>query len=58
VDRIVLYFAPKLIGGSDAPGILAGAGIASIAGAVPLELRAVDRLGDDVKVVADVHRDR
>jgi diaminohydroxyphosphoribosylaminopyrimidine deaminase / 5-amino-6-(5-phosphoribosylamino)uracil reductase len=58
VDRLVLYVAPKLIGGVDAPGVLAGEGVASIADAIPLGIRSIEPLGDDLKVVADVHRDR
>jgi diaminohydroxyphosphoribosylaminopyrimidine deaminase/5-amino-6-(5-phosphoribosylamino)uracil reductase len=57
VDRLVLYLAPKLIGGRDAPGVLGGEGIASIADVLLVQIRAVTRIGDDVKVVADVHRD-
>lgn len=58
VDRLVVYLAPKLIGGIDAPGVLGGAGIGSIGEAVPLTLRSIERLGGDLKVVADVHRHR
>jgi diaminohydroxyphosphoribosylaminopyrimidine deaminase/5-amino-6-(5-phosphoribosylamino)uracil reductase len=58
VDRVVLYLAPKLIGGTDAPGVLGGPGIATITDAMPLEIRSIERLGEDLKVVADVHRDR
>jgi diaminohydroxyphosphoribosylaminopyrimidine deaminase/5-amino-6-(5-phosphoribosylamino)uracil reductase len=57
VDRFVVYFAPKLLGGESAPGILGGKGFESLADAVPLEIRSVERIGDDLKVVADVHRD-
>ena len=56
VDRLVLYLAPKLIGGVDAPGVLGGAGIRGIAEALPVSLRSIERVGDDVKMVADVHR--
>jgi diaminohydroxyphosphoribosylaminopyrimidine deaminase/5-amino-6-(5-phosphoribosylamino)uracil reductase len=58
VDRIVLYVAPKLIGGHGAAGWLGGAGVPSIGRAVPVEIVSVDRIGADLKVVADVHRDR
>jgi diaminohydroxyphosphoribosylaminopyrimidine deaminase/5-amino-6-(5-phosphoribosylamino)uracil reductase len=58
VDRFVLYLAPKLIGGTEAPGILGGRGIGTIAEALAVEIVAVETLGDDLKVVADVHRDR
>jgi diaminohydroxyphosphoribosylaminopyrimidine deaminase/5-amino-6-(5-phosphoribosylamino)uracil reductase len=58
VDRFVLYLAPKLIGGERAPGVLGGEGITTITGALPVQIRSIARIGDDVKVVADVHRDR
>jgi diaminohydroxyphosphoribosylaminopyrimidine deaminase/5-amino-6-(5-phosphoribosylamino)uracil reductase len=58
VDRLVLYIAPKLIGGTDAPGVLGGAGAGSIDEAVPLTIRSTERLGVDLKVMADVHRHR
>ncbi len=58
VDRVVVYLAPKLIGGRDAPGVLGGGGLAPIASAVPLQIRSFERLGDDLRVEADVHRDR
>ena len=58
VDEVVLYLAPKLVGGADAPGLLGGAGFAPIAEALELEIRSVERIGSDVKVVADVHRHR
>jgi diaminohydroxyphosphoribosylaminopyrimidine deaminase/5-amino-6-(5-phosphoribosylamino)uracil reductase len=57
VDRLVLYLAPRLVGGG-APGILEGPGISSLSGALPLEIVEVARVGQDVKVVADVHGDR
>lgn len=58
VDRIVLHLAPKLIGGTDAPGVLEGRGVGAIGDAVPLSIRSIERLGEDLAVVADVHRDR
>jgi len=58
VDEVVVYLAPKLIGGRDAPGALGGAGFAPVSEALDLEIRSIARLGPDVKVVADVHRDR
>ena len=58
VDRIVLYVAPKLVGGERAVGVLAGRGVATIADALPVDIRRVERVGEDLKVVADVHRDR
>ncbi|HXF37447.1 MAG TPA: bifunctional diaminohydroxyphosphoribosylaminopyrimidine deaminase/5-amino-6-(5-phosphoribosylamino)uracil reductase RibD [Actinomycetota bacterium] len=58
VDRVVLYLAPRLLGGIDAPGALGGAGFAPVGEAVELAIRSVERVGGDLKVEADVHRDR
>jgi diaminohydroxyphosphoribosylaminopyrimidine deaminase / 5-amino-6-(5-phosphoribosylamino)uracil reductase len=58
VDRVVLYLAPKLVGGAKAPGVLMGEGFAPIAEAAPLRIVNVERIGDDLRVEADVHRDR
>ena len=58
VDKLILYLAPKLVGGEHAPGILGGTGVARIEEAIDLELGAVDRVGADLKVEAYVHRDR
>jgi diaminohydroxyphosphoribosylaminopyrimidine deaminase/5-amino-6-(5-phosphoribosylamino)uracil reductase len=52
VDRFVFYVAPKVIGGQGAASAVGGDGIASIAEAVPLEIEAVDRIGEDLRVLA------
>jgi diaminohydroxyphosphoribosylaminopyrimidine deaminase / 5-amino-6-(5-phosphoribosylamino)uracil reductase len=57
IDRVVLYLAPKLIGGAQAPGVLMGEGFAPIGRAVGLRIVSVERIGDDLKVEADVHGD-
>jgi diaminohydroxyphosphoribosylaminopyrimidine deaminase/5-amino-6-(5-phosphoribosylamino)uracil reductase len=58
VDKVVVYLAPKLIGGVDAPTMLGGRGFAPISSAVRLRVRSFDPIGEDLKVEADVHRDR
>ncbi|HXF72630.1 MAG TPA: dihydrofolate reductase family protein, partial [Actinomycetota bacterium] len=58
VDRVVLYLAPKLLGGAAAPGALAGEGFAPVGEAVRLRIIGVRRVGEDLRVEADVHRDR
>lgn len=58
VDEIVVFFAPKLLGGAEAPGIVGGRGFDTLVDAQQLDITAVERLGPDLKVVADVHRDR
>ena len=57
-DRIVLYLAPKVIGGAAAGGVVGGDGFAPVDAALPLRFERVERIGPDLKVVADVHRDR
>jgi diaminohydroxyphosphoribosylaminopyrimidine deaminase / 5-amino-6-(5-phosphoribosylamino)uracil reductase len=51
-DRLVWYLAPLAIGGDRAPGLLGGPGAPTLAGARRLRLASVDRLGDDLRVVA------
>lgn len=58
VDKVILYLAPRLIGGEEAPGVLGGRGFAPVASALRLRVRSFDRIGDDLRVEADVHRDR
>jgi diaminohydroxyphosphoribosylaminopyrimidine deaminase / 5-amino-6-(5-phosphoribosylamino)uracil reductase len=53
VDRYVLYLAPALAGGDDAPGLFAGPGAATIDEVWRGRLRSVARLGDDLRVELD-----
>ncbi len=56
VDELLLYLAPKLIGEGlgIASGAHAGGPLATLAGALPLDFRSVDRLGPDLRIVARV----
>ena len=58
VDRVVVYLAPKLLGGDEAPGILGGRGFAPVGQALQLRIHAFDVIGEDLRVEADVYRDR
>jgi diaminohydroxyphosphoribosylaminopyrimidine deaminase/5-amino-6-(5-phosphoribosylamino)uracil reductase len=58
VDRVVLYLAPKILGGAAATGVVTGGGFAPVGAALPLEFERVERIGPDLKVEARVHRDR
>ena len=62
VDRIVLYLAPKVIGGAASLGVVAGKGFAPVDRAAHLVFERVERIGPDLKVEArvesGVHRDR
>ena len=57
VDKVVLYVAPKLVGGADAPSVLSGMGVAGIGDAIDVDIVDVRRLGPDLRVEAYVHRD-
>ncbi len=62
VDRVALFVAPLLLGGTSAPGLLGGAG-RSLKEAFRLSGVAVRRVGDDFFIEGDlekqdVHRDR
>lgn len=50
IDKIVLYFAPKIIGGADAPGTFTFPGFEKMAEAVRLERVAVETAGDDIRM--------
>jgi diaminohydroxyphosphoribosylaminopyrimidine deaminase/5-amino-6-(5-phosphoribosylamino)uracil reductase len=52
VDRVAIFVAPKLLGGRDASGVVAGLGRA-LAGALALGPLAVRPLGDDLLIEAD-----
>jgi diaminohydroxyphosphoribosylaminopyrimidine deaminase / 5-amino-6-(5-phosphoribosylamino)uracil reductase len=58
VDRAIVYIAPRLAGGASAPTLIDGVGFSPIAQALELDLASVRRVGDDIRVEADVHRDR
>ena len=56
VDELLLYLAPKFLG--EGMGIasqpFAGGPLETLAGALPLQLHSVDRVGDDLRLVARV----
>ena len=58
VDKVYAYIAPMLIGGKQAPGPLGGSGNETLIDATKLENLDMTRLGDDLLITADVHRDR
>ncbi len=56
VDRMMVFVAPKVIGGSGGYGIFAGQGVARLADAAQLEDIRVSRFGDDVLIEGEVKR--
>jgi diaminohydroxyphosphoribosylaminopyrimidine deaminase / 5-amino-6-(5-phosphoribosylamino)uracil reductase len=51
IDKVILYFAPKLIGGKDAPTFLEGSGIEKMADAVDLVDTSIINIGKDFKFI-------
>lgn len=58
VDRYVVYLAPALLGGDDGAGLFAGPGAATIADTARLRLRAVRRVGHDLRLDLDPQEGR
>lgn len=50
IDEVHAYLAPKLVGGRDAPGPVAGQGIAEMASALELADVAMEPIGDNLLV--------
>jgi diaminohydroxyphosphoribosylaminopyrimidine deaminase/5-amino-6-(5-phosphoribosylamino)uracil reductase len=50
VDKMVLFLAPRLLGGSVAPSLVGGKGVGRLEEAWTLENISVERLGDDIMV--------
>ena len=56
IDKVVLFLAPKVVGGDDAPPLFAGPGAPTLAEAIGLDELEVGRSGEDVVLTAYVHR--
>ena len=54
LDKLVLFVAPTLVGGDDAPPLFAGPGAPTMAEAIALSGLEVDRAGEDVVLTAYV----
>lgn len=52
INEFILYIAPKLIGGRKAPTSIGGEGIHSLCESLALSITSVEKIGDDVKIVA------
>jgi diaminohydroxyphosphoribosylaminopyrimidine deaminase/5-amino-6-(5-phosphoribosylamino)uracil reductase len=54
VDRFLFFFAPKIVGGVRAPGVIGGEGARRMREATPLELLRIRRIGPDLLVEAKI----
>lgn len=52
VDEVVVYVAPRIVGGREAPGPVGGIGVATMDEALELELVSVEPVGADVRITA------
>jgi diaminohydroxyphosphoribosylaminopyrimidine deaminase / 5-amino-6-(5-phosphoribosylamino)uracil reductase len=55
IDKLVLFVAPKLVGGDDAPPLFAGPGVHVLADAVSVTSVEISRVGEDVLVTGYLH---
>ncbi|MFO7830611.1 MAG: bifunctional diaminohydroxyphosphoribosylaminopyrimidine deaminase/5-amino-6-(5-phosphoribosylamino)uracil reductase RibD [Desulfuromonadaceae bacterium] len=55
VDRVMLYVAPKLLGGSDGRGIFSGSGPHTLDAAQQLYNLKVQNIGTDILIEGEVH---
>ncbi|MEW6265516.1 MAG: bifunctional diaminohydroxyphosphoribosylaminopyrimidine deaminase/5-amino-6-(5-phosphoribosylamino)uracil reductase RibD [Thermodesulfobacteriota bacterium] len=52
VDKLLFFYAPKLVGGREAPGLIGGRGAATMAEAVAVDILSLRRLGPDLLMEA------
>lgn len=57
INQFILYMAPQLIGGADAPTSFAGIGFARLKDALQLEIKQVETIGQDIKITAVPRKD-
>jgi diaminohydroxyphosphoribosylaminopyrimidine deaminase / 5-amino-6-(5-phosphoribosylamino)uracil reductase len=55
LDKLVLFVAPKLVGGDDAPPLFAGEGVKALADAIPVSSVEVSRVGEDILLTGYIH---
>ncbi len=55
IDKLLLFVAPKLVGGDDAPPLFAGPGIETMADAIPLASVEAEPVGEDLLLTVYVH---
>ncbi|HWQ79429.1 MAG TPA: bifunctional diaminohydroxyphosphoribosylaminopyrimidine deaminase/5-amino-6-(5-phosphoribosylamino)uracil reductase RibD [Anaerovoracaceae bacterium] len=52
VNKIILYVAPKIIGGEKSKTVAGGHGIDRLDQAYPLRINSLERVGEDIKITA------
>jgi diaminohydroxyphosphoribosylaminopyrimidine deaminase / 5-amino-6-(5-phosphoribosylamino)uracil reductase len=54
VDKVVLFLAPRLIGGTAAPSLIGGAGVRELADSFFLKKVSLEQIGDDIMITGYV----
>jgi diaminohydroxyphosphoribosylaminopyrimidine deaminase/5-amino-6-(5-phosphoribosylamino)uracil reductase len=57
-QQVITYIAPKLIGGKMAPTSFGGRGLEKIADAIQLTIKEVEKIGNDLRVIAEPIKER
>lgn len=54
INQVITYISPKLIGGKMAATSFAGNGISFLNEAITLQIKHIDRLGEDIKITGEL----
>jgi diaminohydroxyphosphoribosylaminopyrimidine deaminase/5-amino-6-(5-phosphoribosylamino)uracil reductase len=54
IDKLLLFVAPKLVGGADAPSLFSGSGVERLADALPVARLTCEPVGEDLLLTAYV----
>lgn len=52
VQKLILYIAPKIIGGGSSKTVVGGRGIERLDHAYPLQIQSMERIGEDLRITA------
>lgn len=54
IDRVAWFVAPKLLGGTEAPGALGGRGVGALSASPVLRAWRVEPIGEDILIVGEI----
>lgn len=57
INQVITYISPKLIGGKMAPTSFTGNGISFINEAVSLQIKQIEQISEDIKIVAELNEE-
>lgn len=58
VQKLILYVAPKIIGGAASKTFVGGEGISRLDQAYPLQIGSMERIGEDMKITAYIKQEK